>query len=347
MYRAPYIEDAPEEVVLVDEAVDEVVDDASLPNSLKLEMPDELNQRLLDAVRKQDEDSVRRLVDDGANLGAKDVRGQTPLHLAVHNNDESMVKFFAEKGIDLEASMMNGRKALYIAAAFGFYDIAALLLSFGASTEAVNAENHQTAFYQAVKNGHFETAKLLLQNGADINVRSSTGLTPLFCAVTRGDVSFVEYLLEYGADKTIELEDGRTVEDFAKDNPAINILLLSDQVLQGPSITKSAKTNPERHFTFTPSLPADSIYKEYACHGFDATIVDFFLGDREQRIQVTESMYEILYGQGAEAIMEAAKGPKMRTQEPKLRWYHLPANNVRRLVDILFLSANNDLDGMG
>jgi ankyrin repeat protein len=331
MYRAPYIEDSPEEVVRVHEAVDDV----STPNSAGPEAPNEFSQRILDAVRNQDEDAVRRLVDDGVDLSAKDTRGQTPLHLAVHNNDVSMVKFLAERGVDLEAATRNGHKALYIAAACGYLDIALFLLGFGASTESFNAEKHETAFYQAVENGHFDVAKLLLQNGADINVRSSTGLTPLFCAVSLGDAEFVEYLLEHGADKKIELEDGRTVEDFAKDDPAINILLLSDQVLQGPSIINPATRKPEHHFTFTPSLPADSIYKQYACHGFDATIMDFFLGDREQRIQVTESMYEILYGQGAEAIMEAAKGPKMRTQQPQLRWYHLPANNVRILVNTL------------
>lgn len=202
-------------------------------------------------------------------------------------------------------------------------------MSFKASVEAFNAEQQRTAFYQAVENGYFEIARLLLLHGADIDARTSTGLTPLFCAIRRGDVDFVEYLLEHGANKKIKLDDGQTVEDFAKDNAAITILLRSDQVLQGPSITNPTHTNPERRFTHIPSLPADQINKKYACHGFEATIVDFFLGDCEQRIQVTESMYEILYGKGAEAIMYSAKGSKMGTRQPQFRWYHLPANNVR------------------
>ena len=322
--RDSYYSDGPSE----EDQEQEAVENASPLDPAEPEPLDELSLLLLDAARNRDQDTVRRLVDDGANLTTKDLDGETPLHLAVHNNDKSMVQFLLEKGADPEAIAANGNKPLYNAAASGYFDIAQILLGFKASVEAFNVEEQRTSFYQAVENGHFEVAGFLLQNGADIDARSPTGLTPLFCAIQRGDVDFVEYLLEHGANKKTKLDDGQTAEDFAKNNAAITILLRSDQLLQGPSITKPAPTNPERRFTYVPSLPADQINKQRACRGFEATIVDFFLGDSEQRIQVTESVYEVLYGKGPEAIMYSATGSKMGNQKPQFRWYHLPANNV-------------------
>jgi hypothetical protein len=72
--------------------------------------------------------------------------------------------------------------------------------------------------------------------------------------------------------------------------------------------------------------------KRAACHGFEATIVDFFLDnfkDEEQRIMDTAPIHEILYGKGPERIMLEARGDRLHRQTRAFRWYHLPANNVR------------------
>ena len=185
-----------------------------------------------------------------------------------------------------------------------------------------------------MQNGHVAVAKTLLRAGADIDARSPSGLTPLFCAVRRGDVQLVEYLLEHGANKKLHLDDGQTVEDFANGNPAIIGLLQSSQVLQGPPIKNPKSTDFERRFIQMPSLPAE-VDKQDACHGFEATIIDFFLGEREERIQVSASIYDVLYGKGAEAIMESEKGTMMGEQQAQFRWYHLPANNVGIPIDPL------------
>jgi ankyrin repeat protein len=303
------------------------------PSAPEPESLDEFSLRLLDAVRDRDYAAVRLLVDGGlvgggASLSARNTEGQTPLHLAVHNGDVSMVRLLLDRGADPEATAANGNRPLYDAAESGYLEIVELLLEFAASVEAFNVTEQRTAFYQAVENGHVAVAKSLLRNGADIDARSPSGLTPLFCAVRRQDVELVEYLLEHGANKKLRLDDGQTVEDFAKGNDAITILIRSSQVIQGPSITTPQPTNPERRFTQIPSLPADQVNKQAACHGFEATIIDFFLGDREERIQVSASIYDVLYGKGAEAIMESEKGSMMGEQQAQFRWYHLPANNV-------------------
>lgn len=85
-----------------------------------------------------------------------------------------------------------------------------------------------------------------------------------------------------------------------------------------------------------------------ACNGFKATIVDFCLGDPDQRIQASPSMYEILYGKGAEAIMASAKEEaKLGAQQRLFRWYHLPANNVGSSLPIPITARLTTPDGMG
>ena len=308
---------------------------------------DELSFFLLSAVHNHDEDTATRLLDDGASLSARNYEGQTPLHLAVCNGHKSMVQILLRRGPDLEATASNGNKPLYDAAELGYLDIVELLLVFNANVEAFNIDKQQTALYQAVDNGHFTVAKTLLRDGADIDARSSSGLTPLFCAVGRGDQEFVRYLLKHGANKKLTLDDGRTVEDFANGNAAIIELLQSSQVIQGPPITHLDSAVIEHRFIPKPFLPTNQVNKQAACRGFEATITDFFVGDREQRIHVSASIYDVLYGKGAEAIMDSEKGSVLGEQQRRFRWYHLPANNVGSPTAIISTYSNYAVDGMG
>jgi ankyrin repeat protein len=281
---------------------------------------------LHDAVRDRDEDTVRSLLDHGVSLRTKTSDGQTPLHLAVNNDDKSMAQLLLERGADAEAADGNGKKALYAMTESDNLALVELLLHFGANVESFNLETKRTAFFQAAEMGHIAVAEVLLKNRADIDTKTSNGHTPLFSAVIRGDLKIAKFLLRHGASKKVQDEDGQTMEDFATKNIAMMNLLHSPQLVQGPSIT-NPKKNANLPFT-APSLPVDQVDKLNACHGFQATIVDFFEGENEQRIEVWSSIYEILYGKGPESIMASARRTEMGEQQPRFRWYHLPANNV-------------------
>jgi len=264
--------------------------------------PNPYSLRLLNEIRNKNEDAVRGLLDEGANLGIRDENGKPVLMIAIANDDASMVRLLLEKGADLEATDEEGCSPLYLAVQSSNIGMVELILKFGPDVETLNSKTGKTAFHQAIEDGNQTIAELLLDNRADIDTKRPNGQTPLHTAVNSGKLDLVNFLLSHGASKKIRMEDGKTVEDIAEGDNAMIQLLQSSQLLEGPSMTNPT-TTPETRFIYTPSLPADNIEKVYACRGFEATIVDFFGGDRERRIQVSSPIYDILYGKGPEAIV--------------------------------------------
>jgi hypothetical protein len=244
-----------------------------------------------------------------------------------------MIQLLCERGADTEAADSDGVKPLYLAVTSKLakthdLSVVQLLLKLKANVESRNEITLKTAFYQAIEDGNVGLAELLLDNRADIDSSLLNGQTALFSAVHSGKLDVVNFLLSRGANKRLRLEDGQTVEDFASGDNAMIDLLRSNQLLEGPSITNPGM-GAERRFMYTPYLPADNIDKEYSCRGFEATIIDFFGGERERRIQVSTTVYDLLYGRGPEAIMGSARGTKCRYFTST---YLLRTKNRRALV---------------
>jgi hypothetical protein len=309
---------------------------------------------LIEAVLDGDGNAVRRMFREGANPDVQTSDGQTALHISIKNQDMDMMHFLLEQGANTELANHQGERALYLASKLGILNFVELLLQYGANCESFNWTTNRTAFHQAVENGHIDVAKTLLDARADIDALISDGETVLFSAVRRGDEDAVNFLLQNGANKKIRDGEGHIhlAEDFASEGTRIMDLLQSDPLIQGPSIV-DPKPNPKAPKApfVALSLPADQVDKTHACHGFEGTIIDFFVGETEQRIQKTVSIYEMLYGKGPEAIMNAAKGKKLEDRKRNLRWYHLPANNVGycslNIHHMTVLYSDRILDGMG
>ena len=121
-------------------------------------------------------ESVRELLDHGANVNAKDSQGQTPLHQAL-----STGSFIEDAG----------------------FEVVQLLLERGA--DANTREGHEFPLHLASYNQHLGSVRVLLDHGANVNAKDSQGQTPLHQALTGSfieDASFgvVQLLLERGAD---------------------------------------------------------------------------------------------------------------------------------------------------
>lgn len=198
---------------------------ARLPEELKRDFQREMEGRDSNAIRSQ----------EGSQWG-----GLAPLHFAVREGDLQTVKTLVEAGADVNQLSEYGWSPLLTATQNRYYEIGAFLLEQGANPNIRN-EGGWSPLYIATDNRnieggdyptrkpdmpHLDYIKLLLDHGADPNLRmqSSTetrtifthqwlnedGATPFLRAAQSSDLELMELLLEHGADPNINTRDGVT-----------------------------------------------------------------------------------------------------------------------------------------
>jgi ankyrin repeat protein len=162
-------------------------------------------------------DTVRLLVENGADLCVVDRFGDTPLHLAISKGQLDTVRLLIENGVDLEQTKDIGNTPLHEAIDNCRLDITRLLLENGANVNAVN-DWGDTPLHRALDNDRRDIVRLLLENGANVNVVNNLGETPLMwgmycnCRVfCRCRVTTTAALLAAGAMPNLELD---TVPDL-------------------------------------------------------------------------------------------------------------------------------------
>jgi ankyrin repeat protein len=161
--------------------------------------------RLIQAVKKQDAESVRALLKQhidvnasqgdgstalhwaadldnltiadvliraGARAGAANDLGATPLYLACRNRSASMVDRLLAAGADANAKLLNGETVLMTCARTGESKAVKALLVHGADAKAKEPEHDQTALMWAAAQSHPEAVGMLIEFGADVRARS-------------------------------------------------------------------------------------------------------------------------------------------------------------------------------
>jgi ankyrin repeat protein/beta-lactamase regulating signal transducer with metallopeptidase domain len=176
---------------------------------------------------------VEALIARGADVKARDVRGNTPAQIAVVYNKKNAVRLLLDKGAevstiqiaaylgDLDAvKAFLGRggdvnapdgdlllSPLQAAAQGGHKDVAAFLIDQGASVNA-EQERGMTALHFAMWGGSKEVVELLIANGAKVDAKAQGAGTPLRGAVRMGAKDIVSLLIDHGADVNAEVEIG-------------------------------------------------------------------------------------------------------------------------------------------
>ena len=133
-----------------------------------------------------------------------------------------------------------------------------------------------------MENGHNAVAKIL--SGMGQTSVSDLHLDLHHCSVPFSVGTWILWsTCQHGANKKLRLDDGQTVEDFAKGKAAITTLLRSSQVIQGPSLTAPEPIDSERRFMPIPSLPANQVNKQDTCHGFEASTSSWETAKKESK----------------------------------------------------------------
>lgn len=152
---------------------------------------------------------VRSAVEQGADVVAKDGElGWTPLHWAASGGQEEVAAFLIDKGAEVDARDERGNTPLVSAAAAGRRAVTELLIAKGADVNAKAADGwtplHAAAFagYSGLGFGfreNKEVIEILIAKGADVNAKNKEDQTPLPYAIVRQQGEIVELLRKHGA----------------------------------------------------------------------------------------------------------------------------------------------------
>lgn len=160
------------------------------------------------------------LLDAGADLSARDDRGETVLMYTCRANgvSPSIVARLLVRGADVHARCSAGRTALH-AAALSASDRAIVSELLVCLTRAglpldVCDDNGQTPLHAAISKEPDGLGALaaLLDAGANLNARDHSGSTPLILCAERLDRRYAEMrrLIDAGADRTLATYSGQT-----------------------------------------------------------------------------------------------------------------------------------------
>lgn len=157
--------------------------------------------------------NLQLLINKGADVNAKNRRGSTPLHWAIH--DEAKVRLLLTEGANVNARQAQGRTPLYLAAMLGdSVPTIRLLLSRGADPN-LGSVNGQTPLMTAAARGNVEAMQSLIERGAEVNAKDGAGETALMAACTNGNARAVRLLIERGADVKATSKRNETALGFA------------------------------------------------------------------------------------------------------------------------------------
>ncbi|OCK77967.1 ankyrin, partial [Lepidopterella palustris CBS 459.81] len=104
---------------------------------------------------------VKILLNEWADVTARDNNGLTPLFVAVMGDSTALVEMLLENSDNIDAcNDRNGRTALHMASIYGKGDIVQLLLKSGADPLLQDKDGYCPLHY-AVSEGHHLSTKLL------------------------------------------------------------------------------------------------------------------------------------------------------------------------------------------
>ena len=143
---------------------------------------------------------VKKLIDNGEKVNARDKEGITPLMTAIYLRKDKLARVLVILGADVHARSGVARSTpLHTAAAFGNAGLAAFLIKSGADVTAKDRVGH-VPLIGAIYANDTEVVRTLLDLGADVNIKDDSKTTFLHIAARWSNFEIVKLLVDHGAE---------------------------------------------------------------------------------------------------------------------------------------------------
>ena len=191
-----------------------------------------LNKEMFEYLKEKNWELAFELIEQGADVNAKDENGRTPAFYCVENGNYTILSNLDNAGknkVDPNVQDKNGMSLLHCAVLKKQDAIITYLLKVRACTPRTQiTKSGASPLYDAARIGTAEMVRNLVTFGADPNVATNNGLTPLHQAAARGNLDMVKDLVQAGADVNAFAKNGRTPIFYAAERgkaSTVNFLL--------------------------------------------------------------------------------------------------------------------------
>lgn len=173
------------------------------------------------AAHENDLQEIAKLVNQGADLNARDSSRRTPVHVAAFASNDEALEALAKAGADMNALENGVYDAVTIAAVANDPELMSLAIKHGNRTDLTTSIYDGTALIAAAHLGHAEVVRRLIKAGAPLDHVNNLTWTALIEAVILGDggknhIATVKALVEAGADISIGDRDDVTPLEHAE-----------------------------------------------------------------------------------------------------------------------------------
>lgn len=157
----------------------------------------------------------KQLVKHNANLNLANNNHENPIFIALINNKEEMVKILFQKEVDLEGENNNQENIYFSLIRSHNLDLIKMFLEN--KDIYLKSKNYcgNTLLHQAVLISDYKISKYLLEQGILANVVNNFKETPMFFAVRNNDLDMIYLLIQNGALLDIKNSFFETVYDIA------------------------------------------------------------------------------------------------------------------------------------
>jgi ankyrin repeat protein len=162
-------------------------------------MSSTLNQNFIRAAQHGNLREARELLNQGANINAKDNNGYQAIHRVAEEGSVPALEFLLNRGAKVNALDNNGFQPIHLASIFN-PRVVRVLLNRGAKVNARDNRGSQPIHWAASR-GHLNIVKELINRGANIHARDRYGRQAFHLAAMRGHLNIVKELIKHGANE--------------------------------------------------------------------------------------------------------------------------------------------------